>query len=170
MKLSAFYDLLMIYLLPVGPETWDRILGAIRKQFPTVKQLSTRELADWLEDGKRKGPFLVDARKQAEFEVSHLKGAEHLMNVEQVRSRLQAKNEPVVVYCSAGYRSSRLAEKLQKAGYTRVHNLEGSIFRWANEGRPVYLGDEILEPARVHPFSGKWGQLLEARFRAKKES
>jgi hypothetical protein len=39
-----------------------------------------------------------------------------------------------------------------------VQNLEGSIFRWANEGRPVYA--DGMQVDRVHPFDDSWGKLL----------
>ena len=67
----------------------------------------------------------------------------------------------VVVYCSVGYRSSRLAEKLRARGIENVFNLEGSLFQWANEGRPLYRGDERVYEA--HPYDDEWGQLLDRR-------
>ena len=68
----------------------------------------------------------------------------------------------VVVYCSIGYRSSRLAEKLRARGIENVFNLEGSLFQWANEGRPLYRGEERVYQA--HPYDEEWGQLLDRRF------
>ena len=50
------------------------------------------------------------------------------------------------------------------AGYRNVHDLEGSIFEWANLGYPVYRG---ASPAtKVHPYDKKWGALLDASCRA----
>ena len=40
-----------------------------------------------------------------------------------------------------------------------VFNLEGSLFKWANEGRPVYRGSERVQ--EVHPFDEDWGELLD---------
>ena len=37
-------------------------------------------------------------------------------------------------------------------------NLEGSIFRWAGEGRPVYRDGVRVE--QVHPYDDRWGALL----------
>ena len=51
------------------------------------------------------------------------------------------------------------AAKLQRRGYTNVHNLEGSIFEWANSGRALSRADG---PATaVHPYDAEWGRLLE---------
>jgi 3-mercaptopyruvate sulfurtransferase SseA len=69
-----------------------------------------------------------------------------------------AKETPVVTYCALGYRSGALATKLQAAGFTSVSNLEGSIFQWANEHRPLVQGDTPV--TTVHPYSSLWGRLL----------
>ena len=68
----------------------------------------------------------------------------------------------IVVYCSVGYRSSQLAEKLRARSIENVFNLEGSLFQWANEGRSLYRGDERVHEA--HPYDEEWGQLLDKRF------
>ena len=66
----------------------------------------------------------------------------------------------MIVYCSVGYRSSALAEKLQRAGFTNVANLEGSLFQWANENRPLHRGTNTVR--EVHGYSRKWSGLLQA--------
>jgi hypothetical protein len=43
-------------------------------------------------------------------------------------------------------------------------NLEGSIFQWANECRPVYR--DAAEVQQVHPYDGIWGKLLDKDLRA----
>lgn len=62
------------------------------------------------------------------------------------------------IYCSVGYRSAGVTQRLREAGFTNVSNLQGSIFRWANEGRPVYRDRRRVQA--VHPFDARWGQLL----------
>jgi rhodanese-related sulfurtransferase len=65
---------------------------------------------------------------------------------------------PVVAYCAGGLRSARAARKLIAAGHTRVYNLEGGIFAWANENRPLVVDGR---PTRyAHPVDAKWGALL----------
>ena len=63
-----------------------------------------------------------------------------------------------VVYCSVGIRSAKLVRLLSQAGVKNACNLTGSIFRWTNEGRQVFRGNQSVET--VHPFDSKWGQLL----------
>ena len=74
-----------------------------------------------------------------------------------------SSNHRIVLYCSVGHRSSDLAQFLMKKGYTEIYNLEGSIFAWANEGRPVYRGKEQVQV--VHPYDKTWGRLLKESLR-----
>lgn len=144
---------------------WAELKRSIRAEFPGVPQISTGELADWLNDPSRQRPVLLDAREPREFAVSHLRDAQLAPDVETALRLVGAAkpNPPIVVYCSVGYRSSRLAKDLMDRGVLRVANLEGSIFQWANEERPVYRG--LLRVERVHPYNSTWGRLLDSRFR-----
>lgn len=150
---------------PVPPDL-SKTEQEIRDKFPGVKQLATADLAAWLADSKRAQPVLLDVRAPEEWQVSHLAGAKNTPPGTKPEEALAgvAKDAPVVVYCSVGYRSSQLAEKLQKAGWTNVVNLEGSIFQWANEGRPVV--DDKGPAKKVHPYDAKWGELLRPELRA----
>lgn len=103
--------------------------------------------------------LILDAREWEEYSVSHLPGAKFAgyknFNPEQWKNL--AKNQPVVVYCSVGYRSEKISGKLKKLGFTRVFNLYGSIFEWANEGFP--LVDEKGNPAMtVHTYNEDWSK------------
>jgi rhodanese-related sulfurtransferase len=151
-----------LYLRPVQAEDAVTIQDTIRKRFPSVRQLSPAALAAWLADETRPAPLLVDVREAAEFGVSHLKNAVHITAVRDIKARLATPDSPVVVYCSVGYRSSAVAQDLIRLGCTNVWNLEGSIFAWANAGHPVYRGTNPV--SEVHPYSAKWGRLLESRF------
>ena len=143
---------------------WAVVNAKIRHEFPAVKRISTAELAIWLQDASRPVPLLLDVRTRAEYEVSHLKNAEHVAPDASTGAVQEPKDRAIVTYCSVGYRSGGFAEKLQAVGFTNVQNLEGSIFQWANEGRPVYRG---REPAlQVHPYSRTWGLLLKKNLRA----
>jgi len=158
-RFSAWVSLALLWASPVGAQTWDEILALVRRRFPEVRQLSTSDLADWLRDPHRAPPHLIDARSEREFAVSHLPGARHAERASDVARLPKVRpSDPVVVYCSVGYRSSALAEDLRRAGFTNVFNLEGSIFRWANEDRPVERDSRRV--TEVHPFDAKWGRLL----------
>src|SRR6185295_1813081 len=149
-QLCALAGLAWIYASPVGAQSWGSIQKCIRNRFPSVRQLPARQLEEWLSTTSQSSrPLLIDARPEKEFAVSHLRGAHRFMSVGKVKAALAANAQPIVVYCSVGYRSCALAEKLAKAGFANVWNLEGSLFGWANEGRPVYRGEARLDPPRV---------------------
>ena len=148
--------------VPTG--AWERALRLVREAFPEVPQMTTQQLAVMRAQDAASDIVLLDARSVAEFNVSHLPGAVLASNARMALEALEA-NAPeltVVVYCSVGYRSSRLAEKLRARGFENVFNLEGSLFQWANEGRPLYRGKE--RAYRAHPYDEEWGQLLDKRF------
>ena len=45
-----------------------------------------------------------------------------------------------------------------------MHNLEGSLFKWANEGR--HMRDKMDRPTVfVHPYNAVWGTLLKPELR-----
>ena len=138
----------------------------VRARFPKVRQLSTAELADWLKDGSRAAPVLLDVRTAAEFNVSHLPGARRVEPEEEAAkvAPLLTPGRPVVMYCSVGYRSSAMAQRLAKAGVTELFNLEGSIFQWANEGRPLERDGKTAN--KVHPYNGTFGKMLDSQRRA----
>lgn len=123
----------------------------------TVPYITTEELA------KSGTKFILDARKQEEYDVSHLKDAQWVgfdeFEITKVLESIKDKNAPIVVYCSIGVRSEDIGEKLLAAGYSQVHNLYGGIFEWKNRGNPVYDNNQ-KETNKVHPYNSIWGRLL----------
>ena len=152
------------YGADVQTPAWERTLRLVRRAFPDVPQISTQQLAAMQADDTAPDIVMLDARSATEFKVSHLPGAVLASNTRMALEALDASDQvrTVVVYCSVGYRSSRLAEKLRARSIENVFNLEGSLFQWANEGRPLYRGEERVYQA--HPYDEEWGQLLDKRF------
>jgi len=137
----------------------------VRERFPEVRHLRAAELDAWLADPNRPRPQIIDVRTQDEFSLSHLPGARRVEpdGDGPALASLVAANRPVVLYCAVGFRSSNLARRLMKAGMTDVFSLEGAIFEWANEGRPLVDGDGPV--AKVHPYSDRWAVLLKPEVR-----
>ena len=147
-------------------KSWTSTLNMIRARFPAVAHVPTDTLQSWLDESpKWEELILLDVRKPEEYAVSHLLGARAASSKDEAMGILRGvpANRRIVVYCSVGYRSSELAEFLMKTGFTEVYNLEGSIFRWANEGRPVYRAEERVRV--VHPYDSYWGRLLKKPLR-----
>lgn len=164
-KIIALAALLVaIAVAPVGCSNdvaWTGALNAIRAQYPDVERITTDSLATWLGADSLVHPLLLDIRTPEEYAVSHLRDAIHIDPETYDFATLDTlpRDTPIVAYCSVGYRSSEAASRLMDAGFTNVMNLEGSIFRWANEGRPVYLADRRVH--EVHPYNAAWGRLLD---------
>ncbi len=110
---------------------------------------------------------ILDAREKDEFNTGHIQGATFVgydrFDMESVKHL--DKDKPVVVYCSIGYRSEKIGEKLQKAGFTKVYNLHGSLFEWVNQGNP--LVDAQGKPTQnIHTYNKNWSQwVLNERYK-----
>ncbi len=145
---------------------WFLLKRSLRAKFSDVRWITTEELGVWLEDKDRAQPVLLDVRTPVEWNVSHLPGARRVDPDADAKAAADGlpRDTPIVAYCAIGYRSGEMAERLRKAGYTNVQDLEGSIFEWANEQRPlVHDGQPVRQ---VHPYSSTWSRLLKPELRA----
>ena len=143
---------------------WNLVNWKVRSDFPSVRRISPKEVAAWLKDSTRPPPVLLDVRTKAEYDVSHIAGARRVEPGSDPGALDLPRDRPIVTYCSVGYRSGAFAKKLQDAGYGNVRNMSGSIFQWANEGRPVERNGRRVK--KVHPYNALWGKLLKAPLRA----
>lgn len=74
------------------------------------------------------------------------------------------------MYCAVGYRASIMTQRLIKElakpeniearSNLQACNLEGSIFKWANEGKGMVDGKEGKKTNVVHGIDRMWGKLL----------
>ncbi len=148
------------------PLDWFLLKRTLRAKFSDVQWITTQQLADWLADKQRRAPVLLDVRTPTEWKVSHLPNGRRVdpnATAHEAAGDL-AKDAPIVAYCSVGYRSGQMAERLRNAGFTQVQDLEGSIFEWANEGRPLVRDGKPAQ--QVHPYNAAWGRLLHQNVRA----
>ncbi len=122
----------------------------------TVPTISCAELHD-----QQSKYVVLDARERNEYDVSHLRAAQHI-GYEQFNPASVAqlsKDAPIVVYCSIGYRSEKIGEKLQALGFRNVKNLYGSIFEWVNSGYEVVDNSgQVIN--KVHSYNAIWAQYI----------
>jgi rhodanese-related sulfurtransferase len=157
----------VVLLLAGRPLAFDILQRRTASKFPELKWITTEDLARWREDSGQPQAVILDARTGPEFELSHLEGA---IQIDPYRPSLRAlhgfaRDTAIVVYSSAGYRGARVTNWLSKVGYTKGLNLSGGIFKWANEGKPIFR-EENRPTAMIHPYDRKWGLLVEGRYRA----
>lgn len=103
--------------------------------------------------------IILDARELKEYEISHIPGAKYVGYDDFDLERLSEidRDQKIAIYCSIGYRSEKIGEKLQKAGFSRVRNVYGSLFEWANRG--YQLEDSSgKNTSQIHTYNKKWSR------------
>lgn len=167
----SIFALVVVLVVVVGL-VWDGsplgsliLRKAVAIKFQSVRQVSPEELIAWMKDPNRPPPLLVDARPSEQFVVSHIDGAVNIDPAAPDMAPLAnvSKDTPVLVYDGPGVMGAAMVVALQNAEFTRVSNLDGGLFRWANEGNPLVTGSGPV--TRVHPINGWWGRLLKGRYR-----
>ena len=103
----------------------------------------------------------LDAREKKEYDVSHIRNAVWVGYRGFGRNRVVdiPKGEKLIVYCTVGFRSEKIAERLIRMGYKDVSNLYGGIIEWVNSDNAVYKGENI-PTERVHTFNKSLGVWL----------
>ncbi|MCU0368086.1 MAG: rhodanese-like domain-containing protein [Cyclobacteriaceae bacterium] len=154
MKITTSVVFLMFSFLVSTAQVENSAYNLTLKAFlshstPEVSVAQVKALKDFL---------IMDAREINEYEVSHIKNSIYVgydkFNIEQLKEL--NRNQKIVVYCSVGYRSEKIAEKLLQAGFTDVSNLYGGIFEWVNQGNEV-VDNKGAKTDKVHAYSSTWG-------------
>ena len=150
---------------PQDQSPLGKIHQDIVSDYPALSHISRTELQSRL---KAKDILILDTRPIKEYNVSHIPGAiqvEPKMDAKAFLSTFgpQLRNKNLIVYCSVGRRSSILGNRLQStimsAGAQSIANLEGGLFGWHNDGRPL---ENTAGPTNdIHPYNVFWGRLIE---------
>jgi rhodanese-related sulfurtransferase len=154
-----------VALLAGRPIAFEVVRRMAARRFPEVHWIDPEGLATWQADASRARPVLLDARTADEYAVSHLRGALRMDPYRPLLRPLRGmpKDTAIVVYSSVGYRGARLAHWLGRQGYNNVTAMSGSIFEWANQGRPLERNGGPV--TQVHPYDDSWKYLLSADYR-----
>ena len=127
--IAPFFVFVIYSFASCGQQTFDEKMQSLYKN--TVPLINASDLMDRMDQ-----VILLDTRAPEEFAVSHIEGSRCVdydgFKMKDVKDI--PKDAEVVVYCSVGYRSERIGEKLREAGYENVKNLYGGIFDWKNQG------------------------------------
>ena len=123
---------------------FDYSLGEIRGAIRVVEYQGThyqvltaqeaREIIETL------NPLILDVRTPGEFKAGRIEGAK-LLPVQALAQNLSVlsdyKEEPILIYCATGNRSTVAAKILIDNGFRRIFNLKKGIRGWARQGLPV---------------------------------
>jgi len=121
-----------------------------------------------LEEYTERECLLLDAREKVEYDISHIENSVWVGYDDFDLSRVSTENkeDEIIVYCSVGYRSEKIAEKLIAEGYKNVSNMYGGIFEWGNRGFPVE--NDTGSTNKIHPYDNIWGLWLKKELRAER--
>lgn len=154
--LAIFFSTLLVQACAQNNDYHKEMQDLLKGTVPIMK-------APTLDSLKSTGSniVLLDVRQQKEYNVSHIKGAQFIEYDEFTKKDVKdiPKNAKVVVYCTAGYRSERIGEKLQKLGFENVSNLYGGILDWKNNNYEV-LNNQLVPTDSVHTYSKGWSKWL----------
>ena len=129
----------------------ESIVPAVR----TSPKLTAAQLKQWLDEGK--DITLLDVRNDYEVEVGTFKtatpiGVDHFRKFPDAIKTLpeEAKQKPVVMFCTGGIRCEKAGPLMQENGFDQVYQLDGGILRYFEEvGGDHYDGDCFVFDKRV---------------------
>lgn len=152
------------------PADLAQAIADVAGRYPDVPRRGVAELMAG-HGATGQASLVVDVRPAREWRVSLLPGAVQSERAVDIVALIDADPErELVLYCSVGERSSRLARKvLGRRPGAKVFDLEGGLFAWAVAGGPLVTPEGV--PTRlVHPYNDAWGRLLPEDRRAIIES
>ena len=118
--------------------------------------------------------ILLDIREADEFAISHIAGAQRIdpeVSTESLLTQLprDLTDKTIIVYCSVGRRSTALAARAQThllvKGAADIVNLEGGIFGWHNEKRPLISASGSTD--YIHPYNEYWNRWVKRKDKAR---
>lgn len=116
------------------------LLPALFKGVTTVPEVTPSAAVTLM---NREKPLLLDVRQASELATGTLVKAKCIALPElanRMTELAKFKDKPIIVYCAAGKRGAAATMMLQKAGFTKVHNLTGGLNAWREAGLPVTAG------------------------------
>ena len=98
----------------------------------------------------RNGASLIDVRNPDEHDAGHIEG-DRLIPFDRLKDEADQlpKDQPVVLYCRGGDRSSAAVQALRASGYD-AYSVEGGLLGWQEQGLPVegeVVDRNVLPPA-----------------------
>lgn len=108
-----------------------------KAQFTDITVKQGKEMID------RGEVFILDVRRQDEYDEGHIKGST-LIPVQDIPEkelneslRVLPRDKKILVYCRTGRRSTLASEILVNNGFKEVYNMNGGIVDWTNAGYEV---------------------------------
>ena len=111
----------------------DKFLTDIPRAYYTVKEAD--EIERFVE---KENAQLIDVREPLEYARGHILNAINIPLRDLVKKQDKiAKDRPVILYCSVGYRTAIGLEALRLLGYDNVMGYPGSVEGWKAAGKSL---------------------------------
>ncbi|ADZ08706.1 beta-lactamase domain protein [Methanobacterium lacus] len=130
------------YLIRLG---YDNVYGYLSGGFPVwfkgsgdFETVHTWSVHDLLPNMGKKSLFILDVRKENDWEKERIEGS-HNIYIGELKENLDKvpRNKHVAVLCDTGYKASIGTSILKMNGYKNVTNVMGSMTAWKKAGYPV---------------------------------
>lgn len=99
----------------------------IKKIYRHKENITIKEMLEILKTNSN--TVLLDVRSSQEYIEGHIRGSINIpvYDIEKQAKNKLNKDSIIIVYCSAGIRSKRAIQILEKLGYENLYNVEGGI-------------------------------------------
>ena len=129
----------------IGLLLFAAVAGCTGQKIPEKAQtqyydVSVAQAKDMIDRGE---VFILDVRRQDEFDAGHINGAMLLavqdIPAQELNTKLQSlpSDRKILVYCRSGRRSALASDILVKNGFSQVYNMKEGIDSWINAGYPT---------------------------------
>jgi UPF0176 protein len=126
-------------IVRIKPEIITMGVEEVQPQNGLAKHIKSKQLQEWFDQGKDFA--ILDTRNRYETRFGTFKDAIDL-NIDTFREfpeeaanqiPLDAKEKPLVMFCTGGVRCEKAAIELENQGFQEVYQLEGGILRYFEE-------------------------------------
>ena len=103
-----------------------------------IPEVSVDELKEKLD--RNDNLALIDVRDGEEVSQGSIPSAIHVSRGTlefQIGNQVPNRDQEIILYCAAGFRSLLAAQSLEKMGYRSLFSLEGGFRQWMEEGYKV---------------------------------
>jgi rhodanese-related sulfurtransferase len=114
------------------------LIGNLAEGFGAIgSELSPQQAVQMM---NREGAAVIDLRAAGEFSNGHIVGAMNLpeSGLKNDTSALEPhRQRPLLLYCTTGMVSGRMARALKKQGFAKPFSLKGGVSAWQQENFPL---------------------------------
>ncbi len=139
-ELLAFAGRNLVYAVAFIVLTVAIIGNELSRFFRGYKALRPAEVTQLI---NQENALVVDLRASVDYQKGHIAGAKNVLMSQfdpESKQLAPAKALPIVLVCENGVTVTAAAKRLKKAGFERVHILEGGIAAWQQAELPLVKG------------------------------